>query len=173
MCQVSCHLGSELEQFHFFHIMLTKASHKVGSHSKGRGRDFTCWQEELKYHNERSIDTERAELEPFLLSVYHIVYFIELLIEIHGHGKSDYIFFFMKISVNAYSLTKWLPLEYLDGMIQNVSRCVVTNMNGHKSLRSLNSVFLQVELLTLLATMHIELLRHFINNNCPFVSPVM
>ena len=58
----------------------------------------------------------RGRIEAISLSIYHIFYFLGLSIEIHNHGKSDYIYL-MKISINTYSLTKLLLLDYLDGMI--------------------------------------------------------
>ena len=96
---------------------------QFGPHSKGGGKDSASWWEELKYHNAKGIDMGGEELEPFLLSIYHIVYFFFWVIYWNSrpwYGKSDDIYF-MKIIINAYSLTKWFLLDYLHEMIWNVS----------------------------------------------------
>lgn len=46
-------------------------------------------------------------------------------------------------------------------------------MNGYKTLRSLNNFFFQIELLTPVATMHIELLCHLTDNNFTLASHVI
>jgi len=59
-----------------------KPKAQVDPHSKGGRKDSTSWWEELKFHSVRGTDAGREVLEPFQLSIDHVVHFFESLIEI-------------------------------------------------------------------------------------------